>query len=116
MTSLFAQSKDQHDVPSCSMRKIGSGSLTMRDEGFPPRRKNYSPKTGRVASCSGGLTSSGSGTTYIESDPSSNVPANMPSFRGFPGRTSHWESFQLPIRKIDIDENKLGHERVMDTI
>lgn len=32
MTSLFAQSRDQHDMPSCSMRKTGSGNLTVRDK------------------------------------------------------------------------------------
>ena len=34
MTSLFAQSRDQHDVPSCSIRRAGLGNLTVGDQSF----------------------------------------------------------------------------------
>lgn len=33
--SLFAQSSDQHDVPSCSMRSAGSGNRTVRNVDLP---------------------------------------------------------------------------------
>lgn len=33
--SLFAQSSDQHDVPSCSMRNAGSGNRTVRNVDLP---------------------------------------------------------------------------------
>ena len=99
MTSLFAQSRDQHDVPSCSMRRAGSGNLTVQDQYFSLiAKKKCTPKTGEAISSPGGLMSSGSGTTYIESDPSSNVPAKMPIFRGFLGRApSHFGGLFLVL-------------------